>query len=63
MVMFVRMEEVVVINPESQVIVSIFDVVETVCITVRSFIGWVQVAKSGKLLYTCGMGIWKSKNR
>ena len=24
---------------------------------------WVKVAKSGKLLYTCGMGTWKSKNR
>ena len=24
---------------------------------------WVKVSKSGKLLYTCGMGTWKSKNR
>ena len=24
---------------------------------------WVKVAKSRKLLYTCGMGTWKSKNR
>ena len=23
----------------------------------------VLVAKSGKMLYTCGMGTWKSKNR
>ena len=22
---------------------------------------WVKVSKSGKLLYTCGMGTWKSK--
>ena len=37
-----RTEEVVVSNPESQVIVGAFDVVETVCVTVRSFIGTVQ---------------------
>ena len=24
---------------------------------------WVKVAKSGKLLYICSMGAWKSKNR
>ena len=27
------------------------------------FILWVKIAKSGNLLYTCGMGAWKSKNR
>ena len=40
--MFVRAQEVVVGNPESQVIVGTFDVVKAVCFPVRSLIGPVQ---------------------
>ena len=40
--MFMRAEEVVVSNPEYQVIVGAVDVVETICVAVRSFIGAVQ---------------------
>ena len=40
--MFVRAKEVVVGNPESQVIVGAFDVVKAVCFPVRSLIGPVQ---------------------
>ena len=41
-IVFVRAQEVVVGNPESQVIVGTFDVVEAVCFPVRSLIGPVQ---------------------
>ena len=37
-----RAQEVVIRNPESQVIVGTFDVVEAVCFPVRSLIGPVQ---------------------
>ena len=40
--MFVRAQEVVIRNPESQVIVGTFDVVKAVCFPVRSLIGPVQ---------------------
>lgn len=41
-IVFVRAQEVVVGNPESQVIVGTFDVVKAVCFPVRSLIGPVQ---------------------
>ena len=42
LIMFVRAQEVVVGNPESQVIVGAFDAVKAVCFPVRSLIGPVQ---------------------
>ena len=41
-IVFVRAQEVVIRNPESQVIVGTFDVVKAVCFPVRSLIGPVQ---------------------
>ena len=41
-VVFMRTKEVIVSNPESQVIVGAVNVVETVCVTVRSFVGAVE---------------------
>lgn len=41
-IVFVRAQEVVVGNPESQVIVGTFDVVKAVCFPVRSLIGSIQ---------------------
>ena len=40
--MFVWTKEVIVSNPESKVIVGTVDVVETVCVTVRSLIGAIE---------------------
>ena len=42
MIVFVWAQEVIVGNPESQIIVGTFDVVKAVCFPVRSFIGPVQ---------------------
>ena len=41
-VVFMRTKEVIVSHPESQVVAGAVDVVETVCVTVRSLIGAVQ---------------------
>ena len=38
-VMLMRAQEVIVSNPESKVIVGTVDVVKSVCVTVRGFVG------------------------